>query len=129
VSLVRSVARTWQLDALVELAQRSPDDSLGRDRALGPRALFELGASHALLPVLRLGGYSELALEGDTSYDGMVAQGSSQRLWTVALFAVQELPSIDARTSLSLEHAPALDGAGRNSIGNTALTVGFSLSR
>jgi hypothetical protein len=128
LQLVRSLG-AWQLEALFEVGQRAPDTSLDIERQLGPRALFELGLSYPILPVLRLGGTTALGLEGDTVYDGEVAAGSGQRLWTVGLFAVQELKSLNAQTSLGIEHAPALEGASVNAIGNTGLRLSFSLSR
>lgn len=129
LQLVRTLPNDWQLEGLAELAERAPDTSLGFERQLGLRALFELGLSQPVLPVLRLGGYTALRWEGDTSYRGELAAGSGQRSWTVSLFAVHELEPLNARTSLTLEHAPALDGVSHNALGHTGVSVALSFSR
>ncbi|HVJ19718.1 MAG TPA: hypothetical protein VM686_30065 [Polyangiaceae bacterium] len=129
LELVRSLPGAWQLEALGELGVRAPDTTLGRERQLGPRALFVLGLSHALVPELRVGGYTSLTLEADTSYDGEVAAGSGQRLWNLSLFLVHELESLNARASLTLEYAPPVDGISANAIGYTGVRAAFSFAR
>ncbi|HEV8245351.1 MAG TPA: hypothetical protein VGP93_06275, partial [Polyangiaceae bacterium] len=124
--IVSSLTQAWQLEAIVEVAERSPDTTLGFERQLGPRALFQLGSSYALVPELRLGALTTLSTEGDASYENQVAIGSGQRLWTVSAFISRELASVHAQASLSIEHAPGVEGIAMNAVRETSLRAALS---
>lgn len=119
-------ARRWQASVVAELAVRAPDDALGRERQLGPRAAGRLVLLRFLDP-FTASVFVDVAGETDVAYEGRRARGSAQRTAGVGV-AVGFKSELGLRSGMSLIAQPPLAGLGQNAVAATAVSafVGFA---
>jgi hypothetical protein len=129
VELKRAFSAFWELTASGEIAYRFPDDSLGVERQLGPRALGSLSLRHTPMPGLSLGIATDLGWEAELELGGAERSGTAQRLWTVSAFAAWTLSPSGIRGGVLARHSPLLDEVSANALAQTSLglSLGYSL--
>jgi len=123
----RTFAAKWQLGAVVEGAWRAPDDSLGIDRALGPRGLVRLMAI-AFVGDATLGAFVDLAAETDVAYGGRRSPASAQRSFSLGASASLKT-DVGLRAGLALTWQPPIDGLSTNAVAATGLTTFLAYTR
>lgn len=115
--------------ASLEVGYRLPDDSLGRDRQLGPRLSLALGARFEAAPWLS----ASLAVAGrfvdDVRLSGRALDGTAERLVSVAAALGASDAATGFRSSLGLSVDPPLRGLSLNAVATTALSVSLGVSR
>lgn len=104
------------LSASAELSLRLPDESLGIERKLGPRAFGMLAFTRRMTPDLSLELLTNLTWEGEVSLRGRRVTGSAQRLWNVDAAAIWTIWD-GLGASASAGGAPPVAFLSRNSLG------------
>jgi hypothetical protein len=126
--LSKLYAERYGVDLTGEAAYRFPDDSIGVERKLGPRALGQLTFRLLPSPETGVGVLTDLGWEGPVSFDGRVREGTAQRLWTVGLFGYLLLPPTGLRSGVMLRYAPPVDDVSVNAVGATTLSLSIGYS-
>jgi hypothetical protein len=104
------------LSASAELSLRLPDESLGADRQLGPRAFGMLAITRTVSPELSVELSTSLTWEGDVAFRGERVSGTAQRLWNVEAAAIWTIRDGLGATA-SAGGAPPVDSVSRNTLG------------
>ena len=128
VELTRGLSAWWRVTAVGEIAVRLPDDSIGVDRQLGPRALGSLTLTHIPSPLTTVGVSTDLGWEDDVTLDARKRSGTTQRLWNVGAFLTLRLAKTGLRSGILVTHAPAVDSISVNAVGSTSLGVSLGYS-
>lgn len=104
------------LSASGELSLRLPDESLGPERKLGPRAFGMVALTRSVNLDLSVELSTSLTWEGDVSFRGERVPGTAQRLWNVEAAAIWTIHDGLGATA-SAGGAPPLDSVSRNTLG------------
>jgi hypothetical protein len=129
VVLLGTIATKWQVTGFGEAAYRFPDTSLGLARHLPPRLFGQLGARYAPTPTTALGVLTDLGWEGNVRIRDDPGNGTSQRLWTLALFGSFRTSPKGLRWGALVRVAPPIDGVSRNATGTTSLGISLGYAR
>jgi hypothetical protein len=123
------LARRLQLNLSGEMAFRMPDDTLGVERQLGPRALGQVNLRYMPSRLWGFGALTDLGWEGDITFDGERRRGTGQRLWSLGAFAYLVVRPTNLRSGILVRHAPPVDGISVNAVGATSIGVslGYAL--
>lgn len=116
----------FRVAASGEAALRLPDDELGFERKLGPRALAQLSGQYFPSADVDLGLATSLAWEGEVAVEGRRRDGTAQRLWTVGATTSYTPPRTALRLSLLVDVAPPVDSVSANALGS--VRIGWSLA-
>lgn len=123
----KTFAARWQIGAVLEGAARSPDDSLGLHRALGPRGLARL-MGILFVGDFTFGAFVDLAAEGNVEYGGRTSPSSSQRVFALGT-SVSLKTDLGLRTGLALNWVPPIDGFSSNAVAATGITTFLAYTR
>ena len=123
----KTFAARWQIGAVLEGAARSPDDSLGLHRALGPRGLARL-MGILFVGDVTFGAFVDLAAEGNVEYGGRTSPSSSQRVFALGT-SVSLKTDIGLRTGLAVNWVPPIDGFSSNAVAATGITTFLAYTR
>lgn len=104
------------LSAAGELSLRLPDDSLGAERQLGPRAFGMLAITRTLTTALSLELLTSLTWEAEVAFRGERVPGTAQRLWNVEAAAIWTI-SDGLGATASGGGAPPVDFVSSNTLG------------
>jgi hypothetical protein len=99
-----------------ELSLRRPDESLGIERQLGPRAVAMLAVTRRVSADVSLELGTSLAWEGEVTLRGQRLDNTAQRLWNVEAAALWTLAA-GLGASASLGGAPPLSAISKNTLG------------
>lgn len=125
VRATKALSDRSTLAASAELSLRLPDESLGIERHLGPRAFGMIALTRRVTPDVRLELLTNLTWEGEVALRGQRVAGTAQRLWNVEAAATWTIrDGLGASTSLG--GAPPVSFLGRNTLGG--IRGGVSLS-
>ncbi len=125
VDLSRRITAWWRVNAVGEVAFRLPDDSIGLERRLPPRAFTQASLVHSPSTTMTLGLSTDLGWEADVRFDGQKRSGTTQRLWNVGAFWTLRSEKTGVRTGILIRHAPPVDEISVNAA--RATSVGVSL--
>jgi hypothetical protein len=128
VALARSAGVSWSFSLVGEGAYRFRDDTLGRERHLGPRALVQGGARYSFSPEVGVGGLVDLGWEGDVAYAGVTRAETAQRSVALSAYGYLRARYSPLRWGLLVRHVPALDGLAVNALSTTSLAVSLGYS-
>jgi hypothetical protein len=99
-----------------ELSLRLPDESLGVQRQLGPRAVGMLAVTQRVSADVSLEFGTSLAWEGEVTLRGQRLGNTAQRLWNVEVAALWTIAD-GLGGSASLGGAPPLSAISKNTMG------------
>jgi hypothetical protein len=99
-----------------ELSLRAPDESLGVERQLGPRAVGMLAVTQRVSAEVSLELGTSLAWEGEVTLRGQRLGNTAQRLWNVEAAALWSIAA-GLGASASVGGAPPLSAISKNALG------------
>jgi hypothetical protein len=129
LELVKSLGVHWEAAAYGEAAFRFPDDSLGVERRLGPRALGQLSARFIPVPDLSLGAFADVGWEDEVTIDEEVVGGTAQRRVSLGAFASWRLSPSGLSGGMQVRHTPLADSLSANVLASTSLSVSLGFAR
>jgi hypothetical protein len=129
VELVKTFDLEWEISGYGEAGYRLPDESLGIQRQLGPRALGQLGLRFIPTSDLSVGTFGEVAWEHELELAGDRVSGTAQRRVAAGLFAAWQLWPSRLRGGVQLRHTPLLDGLSANALASTSFSVSLGIAR
>lgn len=110
----------------LEVAVRAPDHATGAARRLGPRQLARVAVLAYPSPAWTLGVHGDVAREGEVRYDGRLAPGSDQRLFSLGAWASRRT---DGGWRASAFVVGGLPVAGKNAVVSTIVGLSVAVSR
>lgn len=129
VELSKSYGAHWAATLYGEGAYRLPDDTLGIDRQLGPRALGQVGVRYIPAAGVSIGAFSDVGWESEIAFDGERLNGTAQRRVSVGAYTSWRLSPSGLRGGISLRHSPLLDELSANALASTSLAVSLGVAR
>lgn len=123
----KTFASRYQIGAVGEAAYRVPDESIGLERALGPRGLVRL-MGIAFQGDATIGLFVDLAAEGDVRYGSRTSPDSGQRSFSIGASGSYKT-DMGLRTGLALSYQPPLDGLSKNAVAATGITTFLGFTR
>lgn len=128
VDVRKTFGSRWQIGGVAEGALRAADESLGIDRALGPRGLLRVMGIAFVTDDFTVGLFGDLAAEGSVAYGGRTSPQSGQRAISCGASASLKTES-GLRAGLATTFLPPIDGFGLNAVAATGLTTFLAFTR